>query len=221
MGDDAGTQPDAGAVPDSGAEPDAGAVPDAGTEPDAGIEPDAGTTPDAGVTPDPFTICEGACRETSTTIRMGDNSRVLTNAYFGYTEPESPDGAWTVWIELNNGTPGECPSPDSSVPAQLVNVYDVKVPVDATPQSGTTIEGEPRTTLVDFDGSLSVNWFDHSTSMTFTPVAASLCATCAKTGEFPASHFVAFDVEAVMEDGAFTGHGYATYCPALTDLVEE
>ncbi|WP_426732198.1 hypothetical protein [Myxococcus faecalis] len=104
------------------------------------------------------------------------------------------------------------------MPAQLVNGYDVKVPVDATPQSGATTEGEPRATRVDFDGSLSLNWFDHSSSFTFTPVAAS---PCAKRGEFPASHFVAFDVDAVMEDGAFTGHGYATYFPALTELVEE
>ncbi|WAM24456.1 MULTISPECIES: hypothetical protein [Myxococcus] len=31
----------------------------------------------------------------------------------------------------------------------------------------------------------------------------------------PESHFVAFDVNGAYENGALTGHGYATYCPSL------
>ncbi|RYZ40478.1 MAG: hypothetical protein EOO72_08495, partial [Myxococcaceae bacterium] len=120
-----------------------------------------------------------------------------------------------LWIELNNGTPGECPSETASFPPQLVNVYAVTVPVDTTPQTGS-VPGEPRATLVDLEGALSPNWFDHSTNFTFTPVAASLCPSCAKAGTpLPAAHFVAFDLDGLFEIGALSGHGYATYCPSL------
>ena len=138
----------------------------------------------------------------------------MTSAYFGYEKPQSPGGPWELWIELNNGTPGECPSEVSDLPPQLVNVYSVKVPVDATPQVGSAA-GEPRATLVDFEGALTMAYFLHSTSLTFTPVAASLCPTCAQSGTPPESHFLAFDVNGVYENGALTGHGYATYCPSL------
>ncbi|WP_199741866.1 hypothetical protein [Corallococcus sp. CA047B] len=209
---DAGTTPDAGSETDAGTTPDAGSETDAGTTPDAGSETDAGTTPDAGT--DPFTVCEGTCQDTAATIQMEGNQRVLTNAFFGYEEPSNPGDPWELYIELNNGTPGECPTPTSSVPPQLISVYALKVPVDATPQTGSA-EGEPRATLVDLEGGLSSNYFDHSTNFTFTPVAASLCPTCAKAGTPPASHFVAFDVNGLYENGVLTGHGYATYCPSL------
>ncbi|AGC43517.1 hypothetical protein MYSTI_02190 [Myxococcus stipitatus DSM 14675] len=223
---DSGTTPDAGGEPDSGTTPDAGIEPDAGTTPDAGIEPDAGTTLDAGIEPDagttadagpgtpPFTECEGDCKKTAVTIELKGNSRVLTSAYFGYEEPKDPTAPWELWIELNNGKPGECPTEDSALPPQLVNVYKVTVPVDTKPQTGISAD-EPRATLVDFEGALTTAYFLHSTKLTFTPAAASLCTSCAKEGKPPASHFVAFDVNGVYADGSLLGHAYATYCPSL------
>ncbi|WP_338868297.1 hypothetical protein [Myxococcus stipitatus] len=227
---DAGAQPDSGTIPDSGITPDSGSEPDSGIIPDAGIEPDAGIIPDAGIEPDagsdagtgtdPFTQCEGDCKKTSVTIEMKGTTRVLTSAYFGYEEPKDPTAPWELWIELNNGKPNECPAEDSPLPDQLVNVYKVRVPVDTKPQTGIA-EGEPRATLVDFEGVLTTAYFLHSTKLTFTPAAAALCPSCVKEGKPPASHFVAFDVEGVYPDGSLTGHGYATYCPSLNSLQKK
>ncbi|MFP2963849.1 hypothetical protein ACLEPN_40575, partial [Myxococcus sp. 1LA] len=208
---------DAGSAPDAGSDIDAGSAPDAGSDLDAGSAPDAGSDPDAGTEPDPFTVCEGECQQTDITIQMNGNQRVLTSAYFGYEEPENPGDPWELWIELNNGAPNECPAEDSPLPPQLVNVYSVQVPVDATPQVGS-LPGEPRATLIDFEGVLTTAWFLHTTNLTFSPVAASLCPTCLRDGSFPESHFVAFTVNGVYEYGAINGHGYATYCPSLNTL---
>ncbi|WP_241768791.1 hypothetical protein [Myxococcus xanthus] len=138
----------------------------------------------------------------------------MTSAYFGYEETDNPEAPWELWIELNNSAPGECPSEDSPLPPQLVNVHKVRMPVDATPQVGS-MPGEPTATLVDFEGVLTTAYFLHSTSLTFTPVAASLCPTCVLSGTPPESHFVAFDLNGLYANGAITGHGYATYCPSL------
>ncbi|WP_304504106.1 hypothetical protein [Corallococcus sp. EGB] len=218
---DAGTENDAGSTPDAGTETDAGTTTDAGTEADAGTttdagtETDAGTGTDAGTQPDPFTTCEGACKDTTITLQMDGNQATMTNAFFGYEEPSNPGEPWTLWFEFNNGAPGECPSEDSEVPPQLANVYSVKLPEDATPQEGSPSNDGPAAVVIDFDGTLTEDFFVRSTSLTFTPVAASLCPSCIKAGTPPASHFVAFDVKGAFANGTMTGHAYATYCPSL------
>ncbi len=211
-------------------EPDAGVT----VEEDAGVDGgmDAGVDGgmDAGVDggmdaggEDPMdgglpSTCEGDCRDTTLTVRVGDTELPMDRVQFGFTSPEqSPRGRWELFIEAHSGGDPDCPEQDSPSPDRTIVFSGIAVPTDATEQTrgdGLSV------VLLDFRGDLTSAPVVRAETISMIPTAANLCPECLTDGGAPADQFLSFELTAdfAAVDGGVRGHAHARYCESMNEL---
>lgn len=183
-------------VSDSGATTaDAQAEGEAGTSGNDAA-PEAAT--DAGTSGSLPATCDSTCKKLTLDVQVGAKTDTFARAQFGF----NADG--TLQVEAHKGGAAACPTQSSPTPDFTAVFANVPFPTSATPiTSGVALS------LLDFKGDLTDKPALKAKSVTLTPVAA--------LADPRASAFVAFKVEAPLDDGKIEGHVYATHCASMDE----
>lgn len=171
----------------------------------------SGTAPDAATDGPPQgdaglpSTCEGGCRATDLTAAFGATTRRLDRAYYGVTASSA-----TLHVEAYRGGDPGCPTPSSPPPDYTLVLGTVAIPTSTMPA------GSPGN-LLDFVGDLLGGPLGAAaTSVTLTPVAANVCATCVgMPAPADPDGLLALEVSLTFESGTITGHLFATHCDSL------
>lgn len=150
--------------------------------------------------------CEGACRTTIVTAAMAA-TRSFDRASYGVTARASGAG---LHVEAHRGGGTGCPTSTSPTPDYTLVLGNVPIPMSTAPVTSPA-------NLLDFVGDLLGGPLGAAaTTVTVTPIAADVCATCVG---MPApgdpDGFVALDLSLTFAAGTVTGHLFATHCDSL------
>jgi hypothetical protein len=142
--------------------------------------------------------CDSTCKKLTLDVQVGAKTDTFARAQFGF------NANGTLQVEAHKGGDAACPTQSSPTPDFTAVFANVPFPTSATPvTSGVALS------LLDFKGDLTDKPVLKAKSVTLTPVAA--------LGEPRASAFVAFKVEAPLDDGKIEGHVYATHCASMDE----
>lgn len=137
----------------------------------------------------------------SLTAKFGSVQRTLDRAYFGVTR--SASGA-TLHVEAYRGGGTGCPTQSSPTTDYTLVLATVPMPSGMMP---ITSPGN----ILDFVGHLLNGPLGAAaTTVTITPMATDVCATCSGT-------FLSADTSITFAAGTITGHLYATHCDSLDE----
>jgi hypothetical protein len=140
--------------------------------------------------------CESTCQKLTLGVLVGAKTDVFARAQFGF------NANGTLQVEAHKGGDVACPTQSSPTPDFTVVIANVPFPTSSAPvTSGVAVS------FLDFKGDLTDKPVLKAKSVTLTPVAAR--------GAPKDTAFVAFKVDATLDQGQIEGHVYATHCASL------